>query len=430
MKVLQLENISKRYKLGELGTKSFLKGIKDGLWRMFGRHSAHDVVEVNDREVSGGTHVWALQNINFNVNQGEVVGIVGRNGAGKSTLLKLLSRVTGPTTGEIRVKGRMASLLEVGTGFHPELTGRENIFLNGAILGMKRPEIESKFDEIVAFSGVAKYVDTPVKRYSSGMYVRLAFAIAAHLEPEIMIIDEVLAVGDVDFQKKCIAKMKEIAASGRTILFVSHNMASVRDLCTRCILLDKGGVIADGDTESVVQQYLTGGYSETSFGQVPDDYPRNAPPESKLKIEYVDLLNEGGQPASKFFYKEEVTIRVRISTTEELGTDFVCLSSFGDQFHERITYQVDGNDIHASGQTEIGKGVFEICMKTKPSLLPGNYHVNFTILDRMGYPYDGITCFGSFDVDQLGKEPELKYNWSKRIGLVAVENSTTINKII
>ena len=208
MEVLRIKNISKQYKLGEIDRMSYFGDLKKTLKRLVGMSvSQYDNTEVNDRSVIGNSkYVWALNELSFSVNKGEVLGIVGRNGAGKSTLLKLLSRVTGPTTGTIQVKGRMASLLEVGTGFHPELTGKENIFLNGAILGMAKEEIEGKYDEIIAFSGVARYIDTPVKRYSSGMYVRLAFAIAVHLEPEILIIDEVLAVGDADFQKKCLGK--------------------------------------------------------------------------------------------------------------------------------------------------------------------------------------------------------------------------------
>jgi lipopolysaccharide transport system ATP-binding protein len=216
--------------------------------------------EANDRTTkSNSNYVWSLKDINFSVNEGDTLGIIGRNGAGKSTLLKILSKVTGPTTGKIKVKGRVASLLEVGTGFHPELTGKENIFLNGAILGMKKEEINRKFDEIVDFSGVERYIDTPVKRYSSGMYVRLAFAVAAHLESEILIVDEVLAVGDADFQKKCLGKMGDVAkGQGRTVLFVSHNMAAVKSLCNKSILLEHGQLKLSGDTDTCVSYYLKG----------------------------------------------------------------------------------------------------------------------------------------------------------------------------
>jgi lipopolysaccharide transport system ATP-binding protein len=214
---------------------------------------------------------WALEDISFAIEQGDRVGIIGRNGAGKSTLLKILSRITEPSNGSIRLRGRVASLLEVGTGFHPELTGRENISLNGAILGMSRTDIQRKFDEIVAFAEVEKFLDTPVKRYSSGMYVRLAFAVAAHLEPEILIVDEVLAVGDAQFQKKCLGKMEEVGKSGRTVLFVSHNMSTIQSLCTRCIFLQKGKILADGSTNSVVPLYISDASTSDSFTRPSQD---------------------------------------------------------------------------------------------------------------------------------------------------------------
>ena len=243
--VIKVENISKQYRLGQVGTGSLAHDINRTWHRVRGKEDPYlKIGEVNDRAVKGDSeYVWALRDINFEVKQGEVLGIIGRNGAGKSTLLKILSRTTTPTTGQIKIKGRVASLLEVGTGFHPELSGRENIFLNGAILGMTKKEIKSKFDEIVDFAGVERYIDTPVKRYSSGMYVRLAFGVAAHLEPEILIVDEVLAVGDAEFQKKALGKMKDISeGQGRTVLFVSHNMASLQNLCNEAVLLVNGYV--------------------------------------------------------------------------------------------------------------------------------------------------------------------------------------------
>ena len=257
--VIKVENLSKQYRLGMVGTGT----IKDDLARWWASMRGKEdpflkVGEVNNREVKGeGDYVWALRDINFEVQQGEVMGIIGRNGAGKSTLLKILSKVAQPTTGTVKTKGRIASLLEVGTGFHPELTGRENVFLNGAIMGMTKKEIRSKFDEIVDFSGVERYIDTPVKRYSSGMYVRLAFAVAAHLEPEILIIDEVLAVGDAEFQKKCLGKMKDVSVEGRTVLFVSHNMAAVKELCNTAILLKNGLISYSGRTNDVLREYLS-----------------------------------------------------------------------------------------------------------------------------------------------------------------------------
>jgi lipopolysaccharide transport system ATP-binding protein len=257
--VIKAEDIGKLYKLGEIGTGTISHDLNRWWARLRGKEDPFAKIgTTNDRTVKGdGDWVWALKDINFEVKQGEVLGIIGRNGAGKSTLLKILSKVTTPSTGRIKVKGRIASLLEVGTGFHPELTGRENIYLNGAILGMMKAEIRSKFDEIVEFSGVEKYIDTPVKRYSSGMYVRLAFAVAAHLESEILIVDEVLAVGDMEFQKKCIGKMQDVSkGEGRTVLFVSHNMGAMAQLCTTSLLLSNGSVHFAGDIKKGVEKYL------------------------------------------------------------------------------------------------------------------------------------------------------------------------------
>jgi lipopolysaccharide transport system ATP-binding protein len=251
---IKVENLGKSYRLGTVGTRSMARDIM-GLFSGAQKEKANDNI------------IWALKDVDFSIKKGDAVGIVGKNGAGKSTLLKLLSRTTAPSTGSIKVSGKISSLLEVGTGFHPELTGRENIFLNGAIMGMSNRDIRAKFDEIVEFSGVSRFIDTPVKRYSSGMYVRLAFAVAAHLETEIMIFDEVLAVGDVDFQKKCLGKMKEVTGSeGRTVLFVSHNMSAVKALCNYGLFLEKGTLRSTGPVQAVTEAYTAAnkGLIETS----------------------------------------------------------------------------------------------------------------------------------------------------------------------
>jgi lipopolysaccharide transport system ATP-binding protein len=257
--IIEVHNISKQYRLGTVGTGSLHHDINRWWHRLRGKEDPYlKIGETNDRAKKGESeYVWALRDISFTVQAGEVLGIIGRNGAGKSTLLKILSRITTPTTGSIKLRGRVASLLEVGTGMHPELTGRENIYLNGAILGMRKKEIDRKLDEIVDFSGVERYLDTPVKRYSSGMHVRLGFAVAAHLEPEILIVDEVLAVGDAEFQKKCLGKMKDVSANeGRTVLFVSHNISAVQRLCEKCMLLKDGNLIfAPDETQKVVEKY-------------------------------------------------------------------------------------------------------------------------------------------------------------------------------
>lgn len=257
--VIEFNNVGKQYILGSIGTGTLSQDLNRWWANIRGKDDPYlKIGETNDRTQKGNSRfVWALRDINFKVEQGDVVGIIGKNGAGKSTLLKILSRVTAPTTGDIKIKGRIASLLEVGTGFHPEMTGRENIFMNGSIMGMTKAEIKSKFDEIVDFAGVAKYVDTPVKRYSSGMMVRLGFAIAAHLEPEILVVDEVLAVGDAEFQKKAIGKMQDVSkGEGRTVLFVSHNMAAVRSLCTCGIVLNNGLVDYIGNISDTLNHYL------------------------------------------------------------------------------------------------------------------------------------------------------------------------------
>lgn len=255
---IKVENLGKLYRLGEVGTGTLSHDLNRWWAQMRGKEDPFAKIgETNDRTKKGNSnYVWSVKDVNFEVKKGEVLGIIGRNGAGKSTLLKILSKVTAPTTGKIKVNGRIASLLEVGTGFHPELTGRENIFLNGAILGMTKTEIRSKFDEIVDFSGVERYIDTPVKRYSSGMYVRLAFAVSAFLEPEILIVDEVLAVGDAEFQKKCLGRMKDVSVNdGRTILFVSHNMAAVKQLCTQGLVMRQGNIVFEGSQLEAVNYY-------------------------------------------------------------------------------------------------------------------------------------------------------------------------------
>ncbi len=262
--VISVENLSKSYRLGQIGTGTFAHDLNVWWAKLRGKPNPMLKIGQSDHGNRDGEEVWALKDVSFQVEQGEVLGIIGKNGAGKSTLLKILSRVTAPTSGEVKVKGRIASLLEVGTGFHPELTGRENVYLNGAILGMNRNEITRKFDEIVEFAGVGKFIDTPVKRYSSGMYVRLAFSVAVHLESEILVVDEVLAVGDAEFQQRCFRKMQEVSQGGRTIFFVSHNMAAVRQICENGLLLQTGKVSIKGPINTVVDEYLVHVLSPTN----------------------------------------------------------------------------------------------------------------------------------------------------------------------
>ncbi|RZK18704.1 MAG: ATP-binding cassette domain-containing protein [Flavobacterium sp.] len=308
---IKAENLSKAYQLGEIGTGTISRDLERWYARMRGKEDPFlRIGEANDRTAKGTSDiVWSLKDINFEIEQGDAVGIIGRNGAGKSTLLKVLSRVTSPTTGRITGKGRIASLLEVGTGFHPELTGRENIYLNGAILGMRKKEITRKFDEIVDFAGVERYIDTPVKRYSSGMYVRLAFAVAAHLESEILIVDEVLAVGDAEFQKKCLGKMGEVSkGEGRTVLFVSHNMASVKQLCQTSILLNYGEVKFIGNVSATVEQYMK--LEQT----LESSYVGNS--SSNYNILEVQLLNKRGK--ARLNFTDSIKFEIKINIVDKM----------------------------------------------------------------------------------------------------------------
>jgi lipopolysaccharide transport system ATP-binding protein len=301
---IKVENLGKQYRLGEVGTGTISHDLNRWWARMRGKEDPFAKVgEANDRTTKGNSdYVWALRDVNFDVKSGEVLGIIGRNGAGKSTLLKILSKVTAPTTGNIKIQGRIASLLEVGTGFHPDLTGRENVYLNGAILGMSKSEINRKFDEIVDFSGVERYIDTPVKRYSSGMYVRLAFAVSAFLEPEILIVDEVLAVGDAEFQKKCLGRMKDVSTNdGRTILFVSHNMAAVSTLCTKSLLMSNGTVLDFGDTKYIIDHYISLGKAAGGIVQEQDIMLSDNNPDLKFKR----ILLQGKEGVSNSFGIDE-----------------------------------------------------------------------------------------------------------------------------
>lgn len=320
--ILKVKNVSKQYRLGLIGTGTVTHDLNRWWHKIRGKDDPYlKIGETNDRSVKGESdYVWALRDINFEVKEGEVLGIIGRNGAGKSTLLKILSKVTSPTTGEIKTKGRIASLLEVGTGFHREMTGRENIFLNGAILGMTKKEIHSKLDEIIEFSGCERYIDTPVKRYSSGMTVRLAFAVAAFLEPEILVIDEVLAVGDDEFQKKAIGKMQDISKSdGRTVLFVSHNMAAIQDLCSRAILLSNGTVKMEGAVNDVVDAYLSSG---SSFNGVMNF---DVKPHQSAKIESINFKNGLDKITGQFQSGQTIKFTVTINNKKTIRNPILSL---------------------------------------------------------------------------------------------------------
>lgn len=362
MKVIQVENLSKLYRLGQVGTGSIFHDVNRWWHTIRGKEDPYmQIGEENDRTQLGKSeYIWALKDINFDVQQGEVLGIIGSNGAGKSTLLKILSRTTAPTTGSIKVKGRIASLLEVGTGFHPELSGRDNIFMNGTILGMTRAEIKSKFDEIVEFAGVARYLDTPVKRYSSGMYVRLAFAVAAHLESENLIIDEVLAVGDTEFQKKCLGKMKDISEKqGRTVLFVSHNIDSVIKLSKKIIVLNRGIISSHNTTEHTSMEYLRGAYETNSIHEYRYSYL------DKLIVNKIWVENSSDEVVGQINVTEEFYINMEY---EVIAPDLKI-------FHSVNLYNESGAHVFSSHDLDpVYKAHYRECRKYKARCkIPANF---------------------------------------------------------
>jgi lipopolysaccharide transport system ATP-binding protein len=373
--VIKVEDLSKQYRLGEVGTGAIKDDIKRWRYRMMGKADPFlEVGEENDRTVtSKSDYVWALKDINFEVKQGEVLGIIGRNGAGKSTLLKILSRTTTPTTGKVKIKGRIASLLEVGTGFHGELSGRENIFLNGAIMGMTKAEIKSRLDEIIDFSGVEKYIDTPVKRYSSGMYVRLAFGVAAHLEPDIMIVDEVLAVGDAEFQKKALGKMKDVSSKqGRTVLFVSHNMGAIRGLCEKAISMQHGKIAKIGEVNTVIGEYLTN--SSAVFNDIPKD------PSDRIILESVHFKNSNGDTTQNHKMGEDLVIEINYTSRQKYEQPYFWISvysQFGALFGANMLMDGKTPDfIEGSGRI--------LCRFKSLPLMPQSYSVWVGIRDKNG----------------------------------------------
>lgn len=370
--VIRAENISKLYRLGEVGTGTISHDLNRWWHRGRGKEDPYlKIGQVNDRTVKGDTdYAWALKDLSFEVKRGEVLGIIGRNGAGKSTLLKILSRVTTPTTGLVKVKGRIASLLEVGTGFNPELTGRDNIYLNGAILGMRKNEIDRKFDEIVAFSEVERYIDTPVKRYSSGMYVRLAFAVAAHLEPEILIVDEVLAVGDAQFQKKCLGKMQDVSKGGRTILFVSHNMGAISQLTSRCVVLAKGQIAFNGKTETAIEKYAgIGDNEQTTFFNV-EFQPRKYPGNQAARV--ISLRFERILPI--FYFEEDFSFIARVRALKDLDHlrfSLVIFSAEGSPVGG--TFSLDHKGLKSDETADVN------VILRSPRLAPGHYYCGIGI---------------------------------------------------
>ena len=390
-KALEIVEVSKQYRLGEFGTGTLSHDLKRWSSKVRGKGDPYAMVgEENRRDLKGGDYVLALRDISFSVEEGEVLGIIGKNGAGKSTLLKLRSRVTRPSKGKIRARGRIASLLEVGTGMHPELTGRENVYLNGAILGMSQSEIRAKFDDIVEFSGCTRYVDTPVKRYSSGMKVRLGFAVAAFLEPEILIVDEVLAVGDAEFQRRAIGKMKDVTGSGdRTVLFVSHNMAAVNSLCSRALLLKNGMLHYDGSPESTINRYLEESSSEKDMSKLRDRKGNGV-----VKVIAVDV--QGEQPGQSPQSGQPFALKFKIDNSAMLASkDLRFDLRIDDYLGQRVAW-LSTSLLDARADGAPGEITFAV---ERLNLTAGLYYVTL-YLEAKGEVSDWIQNAFSFEVNE------------------------------
>jgi lipopolysaccharide transport system ATP-binding protein len=419
--VIKVEHLSKSYIIKHQGQSEYVAlrdviadKVKETLQNTKNFVTIKPIIKKPERE-----EFWALNDVNFEVEQGERIGIIGRNGAGKSTLLKVLSRITEPTLGRISTKGRIASLLEVGTGFHPELTGRENIYLNGAVLGMHRAEIKNKFDEIVAFSEIGKFLDTPVKRYSSGMYVRLAFAVAASLESEILVVDEVLAVGDAQFQKKCLGKMQDLSREGgRTVLFVSHNMQAITTLCSRVILVNKGAIIQDDETSKVIQNYLM---FETSKEGIIEWSKENALGDSNIRLRAIKIMDQENKIRNHFFSRSKIRIQLDF---EILKLDYLLVIGFDITNEEGIiifrTYQHDTNQEEWPMLKMGSNSIY--CDIPSELLREGSYYISPKIsLHAKKWIIDGEPLL-SFDVElNHGVSPFWSfYNKSNRPGLLSL----------
>jgi len=384
--MVQVQGVGKRYRLGTLNRQQFTDDVKAWTAKLLGRPDPTVPLDMAVDPQRIGEDFWALRDVSFEVRKGEVVGIIGHNGAGKSTLLKLLSRITLPTEGVIRMRGKVSSLLEVGTGFHPELTGRDNIYLNGAILGMRRAEVDAKMDEIIAFSGVTHHIDTPVKRYSSGMRVRLGFAVAAHLEPEILIVDEVLSVGDAEFQRKSMGKMKSSAKSGRTVLFVSHNMTAMRSLCHRVIWLDKGRVRMQGPTEEVVGAYLQNYNTATTERTWA---PHEAPGNEVAHLRHVRVSPASGGDAFRWEDAVKVEIGLDIHQADHTAVNMQVVNA--DDFVVFTTNSREGLDGHF-----LDKGHHVLRCRFPGHLFnAGEYrlHIGVSHQGRMSFREDQVVAF-------------------------------------
>ncbi|MFO7890241.1 MAG: ABC transporter ATP-binding protein [bacterium] len=418
---IKVENLSKRYRIGLAEERydsfgsilwSYIKSPVSNFkkLRRLSKFSGEDEEDI----------IWALKNINFEVKVGEVVGIIGRNGAGKSTLLKILSQITEPTEGRAIIKGKVSSLLEVGTGFHPELTGRENIYLNGTILGMSKKEIDSKFDEIVEFSGIKKFIDTPFKRYSSGMKVRLGFSVAAHLEPEILLVDEVLAVGDIAFQKKCLGKMEDVTAAGRTILFVSHNMQAIKNLCERCMLIDDGCIISSGRTNEVLKDY----YKALKMNKIENIHSlrnsKNRRGLGHVRFNKVEILDNKGKKTNRFKMNDNVHFNLGYYVNDSVEELYVVIQLKSENTGEMVTsvkHKIIDKKLDKGDKGEFG------IMLPDLNLRPGVYNLYYWLGNRYNKPYDVVDSLTEpLEVTFNDKTDHFEYNPNKSCGYFNIKS--------
>lgn len=395
-KVIEASNLSKVYRTGSISTGTFFSDLQHKLTR---------------QKVEEGFYT-ALNDVSFSLKEGDVLGVVGKNGAGKSTLLKILSRITTPSSGSVKIHGRVSSLLEVGTGFHPELTGRENIFLNGTILGMTKKEISKRLDEIVDFSGVEKFLDTPVKRYSSGMIVRLGFSVAAHLEPDILIVDEVLAVGDAEFQAKCLDRLQKVSEHGRTVLFVSHNLASIKKLCNRAILLEKGSLVLDSTPEAVLEKYLGKCISTEDSGvSISDDHRQGI---GGLRFEKIQLIGKGDGHKNILAFREPLRFNIHLKNTEQIrGNVFVSFTISNESFEKVAFSEKDLTKLVKGCSNDLG---FSFVCNLGLILMPGSYVLNCSVHDERGNSYDYLENVVRFSVTSLADIGTESYIWERKVG--------------
>ena len=417
--VIKVDGLGKQYQLGVIGTGTLSHDLNRWWAKVRGKEDPYLLVDSSGGVATDANFVWAFRDVSFELNAGDVLGIFGKNGAGKSTMLKILSQVTTPTTGTAKVKGRIASLLEVGTGFHPELTGRENVYLNGAILGMTHREIRTRFDEIVEFSGVSKFIDTPVKRYSSGMKVRLGFAVAAHLEPEILIIDEVLAVGDADFQKKCLGKMKDVSGQGRTVLFVSHNMAAVSTLCSRAILLGNGTITFSGSTNDAVNLYLNENKDSRNIENC-----RIHGMGKKARILSIEPI---GKSDKNFIYGNDLKFRVKIKSFGSYSKLRLVFGLFGMK-EENFGYSFSKDCMAVEAGDEI---TCEVSIKTSTILMPNEFTAAFSVINgHMLDGYENLDIVKGYPYFELLPPSESildnnVMNWNKVLGAIVFDGTIT-----